>query len=380
MRLRRLTLSGFRNLRDMTLEVPAEGVAILGGNAQGKSNLLEAIYYLEVFRSFRGAPDRQLVRFGEEVFRVGGELEPALESGAPDSHARKEVTAAFQSSGRIKKVAVDGESPTRLGDAIGTVGAVLFTPDDLRLVSDGPQLRRRFLDILLSLNEPGYLEALQRFRQGLSQRNAALRERRGAAEVRAWDETVLRAGSRVTWSRATWIRDWSEGFGRYYREISGSVSARISYDPGLPTRSEWSGLDRVIEDYRRGLSEARGREARLGTTVVGPHRDELRLVVEASDGDRDLREYGSGGQRRTAALGLRLVEADTVRARRGREPILLMDDIFAELDEGRGRRVLELLDRSVPGQVILTAPKENDVRLRREVLARWLVRGGEVTT
>src|SRR5690606_22234481 len=153
------------------LEIPREGLALVGDNAQGKSSFLEAIYYLETFRSFRGARDEQLLAFGEGVFRVAGTVLREDEGGsAPVDH---EVTAAFAKEGKRKKVTVDGTEPDRLGDAIGSLGAVIFSPSDIELVGGGPDERRRFLDIVLSLNEPGYLGALQEYRQGLARRNAS---------------------------------------------------------------------------------------------------------------------------------------------------------------------------------------------------------------
>ena len=129
--------------------------------------------------------------------------------------------------------------------------------------------------------------------------------------------------------------------------------------------------------FQEALAAATDREARTGTTVVGPHRDEVRFYL---DGDRelDVRDFGSGGQRRTVALALRLAEAATIRDARGRDPVILLDDVFAELDAGRSERILDLMDREEPGQVILTAPKETDVRFRREVLPRWHIACGRI--
>src|SRR5690606_19519518 len=150
MHLSSLRLTNFRNFQEQRLSIPADGVAIVGDNGQGKTNLLEAIYYLEIFRSFRGAPDEQLVRFGEEVFRVEGRVE-----GDGDSRT---VAAAFDRRQRRKKVTVDGVEATRLGDALGRVGVVIFSPSDVALVAGSPSVRRRFLDILLSLAKPRYLD------------------------------------------------------------------------------------------------------------------------------------------------------------------------------------------------------------------------------
>lgn len=380
MRLARLSLRGFRNLVDAKLEFPAEGVALVGANAQGKSNLLEAIYYLEILRSFRGASDRQIVRFDEGLFRVEGEVR-AMEGDRPfdGDRERRTVAAAWQREGSRKKVTLDGAEPERLTDAIGHLGVVLFSPADLAVVNEGPQERRRFLDIVLSLNEPGYVGALQRFRQVVSQRNAALREGRGMAEARAWDGLLVREGARITAMRGRWLAAGTETFAGFHRQISGGEEVELLYEPGIGGAPEPpAGEETVAEAYRNALHEAEERERSRATTVVGPHRDEVRIRVDSGDGPRDLRSYGSGGQRRSAALSLRLLEAHTIRDRKEREPIFLMDDVFAELDQERAERLLDLLERTTVGQVILTAPKEVDVRFRRDRLARWAIREGEI--
>lgn len=372
MRLSGLKLRHFRNLGVQDLEFPPEGAAIVGENAQGKSNLLEAIYYLETFRSFRGARDDQLVAFDEEVFHVAGRVE------GPGREEPVEVAGGYQRSGRKKKVTVNGAEPDRIGDALGKVGLVVFSPADVGVVSEGPSERRRFLDIVLSLNDPGYLPALQRFRQILSQRNAALREEAPPAAVHAWDDGLVETGGRVMEGRRRWVDRWAGPFGAYYRTVSGGQGARMTYDPSAALDGA-VGVDEVTEAYRRVLTGTRDRERRVGNTVVGPQRDELLLTLGQEEGGLEIREYGSGGQIRTAALALRLVEGDTIREAREQEPIILMDDVFAELDAGRSERILDLIDRQETGQVILTAPKESDVKIRQETLPRWRIRHGEVS-
>ncbi len=377
--LSRLSLAGTRNLRDQALEFPPEGAAILGRNAQGKTNLLEAIQYLETFRSFRGARDAQLVRHGGDVFRIASELRPSASDRGGASPTT--VTAAYEASSGTKRITVDGEVPSRTADAIGRPGAVLFTPDDVRLVTDGPSERRRFLDIVLSLGDPRYLDALQRYRQALLRRNAALRRGEGGAVVGAWDGILVAAGSRIVVERARWIRVNNPGFGAVCAEVSGGEGARMIHEPGipgLPRGGEGEDEEAVRRAFGRALAASAVQEGRRRATLVGPHRDDLSFPIGTREGERDARSFGSGGQRRTVALALRLVEADTVRERRGREPILLLDDVFAELDEDRSARLLRLLDRELPGQVFLTAPKEGDVRLRGDRLQRYRVEGGDV--
>jgi DNA replication and repair protein RecF len=363
-----LHLRDFRNFAEQRLEFPPQGVAIIGDNAQGKTNLLESIYYLEIFRSFRGAPDEQLVRFGQEVFRVAGRLE--------DGDRAEEVTAAFERRRRKKKVTAGGAEPPRLGDAIGRVGAVIFSPSDVAIVAGSPGTRRRFMDIVLSLTAPGYLEALQRFRQVLLQRNALLRQGAAPALVAAWNAGLVGSGSRITVARARWVAERAAGFARHYAEISGGTAARLEYEPSV---SGWQTEEEVAELYHRELERSAEREVRRAMTLLGPHRDDLGILGETAAGESiDLRVYGSGGQQRTAAVALRMSEADTIQQTRGRDPILLLDDVFAELDPGRSRRILEWIEREEGGQVILTAPKPGDFQLRGGSLPRWRIADGRI--
>lgn len=369
-RLFEVSIRGFRNLSSQDLEIPPEGLALVGDNAQGKSNFLEAIYYLETFRSFRGAPDEQIVALGEEVFRVVGSV---------GGEASRKVSAAYQRRGRRKKVTVDGVEPERLGDALGTLAAVLFSPADVVLVSGGPAERRRFLDIVLSLNVPGYLGALQRFRHVLSQRNSALKADARPELVRAWDEGLVRWGARVLVERRAWTEERRAAFRSLYETVAGAgQSASLRYVPGVALDGAASEAE-VAARYQDALAASWERDARMRNTMVGLHRDDLEVTLEGNGGRLDARDFGSGGQQRTAALALRLVEARTIRDRRGRAPLVLVDDVFAELDEGRSARALELLEGEDTGQVILTAPKETDVRFRKDALPRWRIAAGRIS-
>lgn len=374
MRLSTLALRHFRNLRTQELEFPPEGVALIGDNAQGKSNFLEAIYYLETLRSFRGARDEQMVAFGEDVFRVVG-------SACPDEggDGGSEVAAAFQRKGKRKKVSINGTEPDRMTDALGTLSTVIFSPADIELVSGGPSERRRFLDIVLSLNEPGYVRALQNFKKVLVRRNASLKAGDMPSLVAAWNQGLVQAGAEVMRARHAWVGDRGSAFGDYYVQISNGARARMTYRPSVSLPAEPT-VETIEEAFRDALAESADRERRMGVTVVGPQRDDVRLQLENEREGLDLRDYGSGGQRRTAALALRLVEAMTIRERRGQKPLILLDDVFAELDGGRSERILELIDTEETGQVVLTAPKEADVRLRRDALPRWRISDGVISS
>jgi len=375
------------------LELPEAGAVIIGPNGSGKTNLLEAIYYLEIFRSFRGARDGELVRFGEDVFRIEG----AVRGGDA-----VDLAAAYQRTGRRKKVEVDGGETERIADALGALGAVVLSLEDADLVCGSPGRRRRFLDILLSLAAPGYVASLQRYRAVLAQRNEALRQGRHDL-VDVWTEGLIDPGARVMAEREAWISAFAPAFETYHAEISGGWNGALGYEPALGSRSAggegpddveavvaeprvpYRAEDRVAtwaERLREAMRESGDRDRRRGATQAGPHRDDLviRAVVEGSGEERDLRTYGSGGQQRTAAIALRLVEADTLREKLGRDPIYLLDDVFAELDRDRAERVVRLLDEGRSGQVLMTAPKPADVELRGGGLARWRIREGVVFT
>ncbi len=384
---RELRLRQFRNFAELELAFPPAGAAVIGPNGSGKTNLVEALYYLEIFSSFRGAPDAQLVRFGEEAFHIRGRFE------TPDGEAL-EVTAGYESRRRKKRVTVNGAEPERLSDALGRIGAVVFSPSDVELIAGAPSGRRRFLDIVLSLNVRGYLPAVQKYRKVLKQRNALLKDGAPPASLEPWTEALAAAGGVVMKARAGWVAEHAAGFAERYERIGGEVPARMAYEASIrddDTPAADAAASEFAAALRANLDRLRERERERGITLRGPHRDDLSFArmedaVERAGGTggtggtgRDLRDFGSGGQQRTAAVSLRLMEAVTIREAKGRAPLILLDDIFAELDPDRSERVLELLDHE-PGQAVLTAPKPSDVEVRRGGLERWRIEAGKVRT
>jgi len=360
-----LAIRDFRNIARLDLSIPAEGAALVGDNGQGKTNLLEAVYYFHTLRSFRGARDADLVRFDAPAFHVRAGI-----SGGTVAIA----TAAFDRTTGRKRVSQDGAEIRRLTTALGTLPCTIIAPRDVELVTGAPGERRRFLDVVLALTSPRYLNALQRYRATLARRNAALRAAARAGmvgdEVEVWEPALAEAGAVLIEERLAWVVARAEQFERLARMIGEDAPATMRY----VTAS--AGPGSVRDALRAALERRRQQDVRLGATHPGPHRDDLALLL----GGRDLRVFGSAGQHRTAAIALRLLERATLRAARGAEPLLLLDDPFAELDRKRSERILALLHEGGWGQTMLAVPRASDIPGDFTRLPRWQVRAGAVSS
>jgi DNA replication and repair protein RecF len=359
-RLERLIARGFRNLADLECELPATGLVLLGANAQGKTNLLEAIYYPVLFRSFRGAPDGEIGRFDGPGFQVNASV-----VDGPDGR-RRSLCTTYNASARRKRILIDGEEPERLADAVGTWLAVSFLPEDVGLSTGPAAARRGYVDRLLSLADRQYLGALARYRAALAQRNSALRQ--GRPELaRAFDVPLAEAGAAVVRSRQRWAAEAAEQFAVEFDCLGEGSGGTLRY------RGHAELADPVAWDA--ALGRALARDQARGMTTVGPHRDDLVLEV----GGRPLREFGSNGQQRGAAVALKLIELAALRSARGSEPALLLDDVFAAFDRERQRRLARRLLETPERQVFLTAPRHDELPADLP-LPVWRMDAGRVGT
>lgn len=367
-RLTLLAVRDFRNLANVDLSPPPSGLVIVGENGQGKTNLLEAIAYLQLLRSVRGARDQDLVRFGADTFHLAATV---------DTDRCHDIGIGFEKATKRKRVRVDGEIPERLSDALGALPSVMFSPADVDLIAGAPAERRRFLDIMLALTTRGYLTALQRYRAALVRRNAALREssrasRASAASVAVWEPALAEHGAVLMRERVAWAIGVADAFEELCREIGESARVRVRYSSSLDAAAGVDGLAAALKTNRT-------LDVKRGLTHVGPHRDDLVITMAGEDGvPRDLRTFGSAGQQRTAAIALRILEARTFNERTGRAPVFLLDDPFAELDVRRSANVLSLLVRDGLGQTLLAVPRDSDIPVEFTGLARARVTEGVV--
>ncbi len=342
--LSHLSLSNFRNILALELDLPP-GVAVFSGaNAQGKTSLLEAVYLLAIARSFRAENEREVVNFGAAGTGGQGLVGGAVEKG----DERIQVYVGYQCSPAqdpelgevlVRKQIRVSRTPRTAAQLVGTVNAVLFTAEDIDLVQGPPAGRRRFLDVLISQADPLYLQGLKRYQKVTQQRNQLLRllrdGRAGESELAFWDGELVREGSWVTWRRREVTGELAAAAARHHADLAGPDAAfSLGYQPSVPPGDS---LEEAEERFRESLAAAARRERATAGTAVGPHRDDFGLFLD----EVDMGAFASRGQARTLALALRLAEASYLHAVRAEAPIVLLDDVLSEMDAARRSRILE---------------------------------------
>ncbi|MEO7426238.1 MAG: DNA replication/repair protein RecF [Fibrobacteria bacterium] len=349
MRLEGLSLNSFRNYRSQEVAF-GPGINLLSGpNGHGKTNLLEAIHYACLAHSQRTRRDKELIEWGQSAF--------VLRIHGRDGEREHAQSVEYTETG-AKRVKVDGRESKRLSDLIGQFEVVSFSPEDLDLIRSGPQLRRRFLDILLCQFSLDYLDTLRHYNQALKQRNSLLRQMGGNDVLEAYDAPLAEAGARITVMRRRALAEMIPLSQECYRSISSGGEELSMHLSGCVSESEDEPL--VKEDFRRKLMALRAAEREAGLTLAGPHREDLAIFLSG----KPVRDYGSQGQKRSVALSLKLASARLLEAKNRRPPILLLDDVFAELDEARRLRIGELIRGQ--GQVFIANPRAADLPFQAE--------------
>lgn len=351
--LAHLRLRDFRNYVRLDADFGPGFHLLLGGNAQGKTNLLEAIYLLATLRSFRGVGGAQMVRHGASGFFVGARV---VAAGTSDIRLYWSPTA--------RSLTLNQRPIRRLTEYLGTLRAVVFCTEDLQLIKGPAARRRRFLDLLLTQAHPGYLSLLQRYMQALRARNALLKARSvDAAALAGFTAELVAAGNEIMRQRRELVPRLSALTRLAYRRIAHDAEeVRLDYAPSVKAHFAEE-LNRVAE-----------RERALRVTLLGPHRDELRILLD----ERPAAQFASEGQKRTLALAFKMAQAEYLTGLHGTPPVLLLDDVMGELDASRRAGLLPLLERAhhASGQVFMTCTEEQWPAELGRRLQRWEVRAG----
>ncbi len=397
MYLTNLSLTNFRLFSRLDMEVPRRVLLLQGANAQGKTSLLEAIYFMATFTSFHAQSDRQLLNFlaTRETLAVS-RIIGTYQRG--EKKHKLEVRLIQESNGnggaRLRKETLLDGVKTPPNQLVGHFSAVIFLPQMTRIIEEGPDERRRYLNLAIAQGDPFFTQTLSEYNNALTQRNALLKmlsEKGGdTGQMDYWDGLIANRGARILRARIAAIRELDQIAAHIHDQLTGSKEVlrliyQPSYDPlpkptgqfALPiqtpvNRDNYS-LDQIEQGFLQKLTSVRSEEIARGVTTIGPHRDEMRIQSNGID----LTDFGSRGQVRTALLSLKLAEVDWLKQRTAQWPVLLLDEIMAELDVQRRKFLIDYL--SDAEQTIMTT---TDLHLFPEHFVercdKWMIENGSV--
>jgi len=340
--LKNITLLNFKNYSDSSLDLSPHINCFLGNNGEGKTNLLDAIFYLAFCKSFFNPIDSQLIKDNEGYMVIQGEFKKADKS---------EVIYCGLKKGQKKQIKRNKKAYEKLADHIGLIPLVMISPSDSLLIIEGSEIRRRFLDLIISQFDRTYLDHLIQYNKALSQRNRLLKKfmeirRFDEASLEIWDEQLMQYGTPIYESRKEFIADFLPLFQKHYTFISNEKEeVELNYSSTLGESL-----------FRDILQENRERDRRLTYSSVGIHKDDLEFKIKG----KPLKKFGSQGQQKTFLLALKLAQAEYLKDKKDVAPILLLDDIYDKLDEARVAKLMEIIQKDWFGQVFIS-----DTHLKR---------------
>ncbi len=347
MYISRTELKNFRNYKELSVNFDPKVNLLTGRNAQGKTNLIEAVCMTSMGRSFRTSRDSDVIRFGEDRAFIRASAEKSLTS------TNVEITIDRRAKKSIKK---DGSNIRKLSEMMKNILIVVFSPEDLRIVKEEPEKRRRFIDRELAQIKPAYFSALSDYKRALAQRNFLLKEERPDRDVLSlFDEELADSGSEIMRMRAAFVKKIGVLSGRIHERITnGSEKLTVGYAPDIPlsgvSPEEKENVSALILD---ALRKSANTDIKLRTTNRGPHKDDMEFFVNGVS----ARKFGSQGQQRTCALSLKLADLDFIREETGEEGILILDDVMSELDEVRREYLVRTLSAN---QLFITSTDIDD--------------------
>ena len=332
MYLSNIKLNNFRNYKSLNLDLSENINVLLGKNAQGKTNLLEAIFFCGIGKSFKSVKDKELIKREEESGKIEIEIQKKY---------RKQKIEINLSKSLKKNIKIDGISIIRIGDLLGEIPVVFFSPDELKLIKESPEERRKFMNISLSQTDKKYFYLLRRYEKILANRNKLLKETKDIEVLRQtidiWDRVLVDVAEKIIKERE-----------RFIKEITPFAEKALDYISGgkEKLRVEYKGLKSENQTYSeilaKKLKQNIEKDFKLGYTSIGPHRDDIDIYLN----EIEVKNFASQGQQRTVALSLKLAELEIMKQKTGEYPILLLDDVFSELDSERREKLLKFTTRT----------------------------------
>jgi len=365
--LNSIKLNNYRNYEALELETPHMVNVFLGQNAQGKTNLLEAILVLALTKSHRTSKDKELIGWNGEHAYVAGSVDK--------KYGRLSLELTY--SGKGKKAKLNGLEQRRLSDYVGGLNVVMFAPEDLEIVKGTPGVRRRFLDMEIGQVQPGYLHWLQQYHKVLQQRNNILKNGPHATDkamMDVWNMQLAQFGVKIMMKRKHFI-DKLQLFARQIHSgiTNGQEELRLAYRPSFECELEQDEA-MLFEQFMVKLTQASEQEFRRGVSLVGPHRDDLAFFIN----DKEAQTFGSQGQQRTTALSIKLAELELIHEEIGEYPILLLDDVLSELDRNRQTQLIETFQSKVQTFITTTGLESVDME-RLHHAGIYYVKEGKVS-
>ncbi len=325
--INKIYLENFRNYDSEVIELNKEKNVFFGLNGQGKTNIIEAIYYFCTCKSFRSVHDREVIKFGRDYSHIKIEFESKKRDNTADIYITDKKSVKF-----------NGVNLEKLSEMVGIANMVIFTPEHLNLIKDGPGVRRSFLDVFISQIKPTYFKHLMTYYHILKQRNNILKNKKMLSQIDVWDEKLAEAGVVLCKERQEALKVIDKYIAQYKTE---EEDLSIEYISGI--KGDFTDKENFLNQLKSSLQ----RDLEKGITMTGPHRDDFDVLLNG----KSLKKYGSQGQMRTAVLKIKLSECEIIKSITGEEPLLLLDDVLSELDEHRRKYFTENINGR---QVIIT--------------------------
>ena len=376
-----LDLSGYRNYRRLHSSFSPGINLISGSNAQGKTNLVESIYYLSIGKAYRPARDEQLILWGAKAFQING----CVENRAGKTEIEIRYT---QENNPEKHISAGGLRVARWEEVSGLLTSVLFSPESMSMIKGAPQERRSFLDYDIGQISRSYTANLYKYRRLLTQRNALLKKlgsfnapsKDKLEQLSVWDQQLIQYGSRIIEKRISFLEKMTPLVrltqrriteGKENMEIRYKLYSKSSAQMVKDHEGKWDVSGFLQEEKERSLQE----DLRYGSTHWGPHRDDIVILLDGVD----VRQFGSQGQQRSGVLAMKLAELEVFRGESGEYPILLLDDVLSELDEERQRQLMQIIHEKSIQCMITSAELRHLDALERKQSKRFLVQNGEMS-